>query len=109
ENKSIKKQLTIYFLLLSIIPLLVIGLVNYQLQKKDIRENLKAVNIQLVHSVSDQVQNYLFDAASSVEGVNKMYDFSQMNPMKAQVILISTAKDYSNLKQIDVYDLEGNF
>lgn len=109
KNKNIKKQLTFYFLLLSIIPILVIGIVNYQFQKIDIRKNLKAVNIQIVHSISDQVQNYLFDAASSVESMNKMYDFSKMNPMKAQVILDSTARDYSNLKQIDIYDLEGNF
>jgi len=107
KNKKIKKQLITCFLFLSVIPVLVMGIINYKIQEKDNRKNLKPVNIQLVHSVSDQVQNYLFKSASSVESLSRIYDFSKIDPGKAQVILSSTAQDYPNLKQIDIYNLEG--
>lgn len=107
-SHSIKNQLVAIILILSIVPILAVGVLNYYTSSKDIKDNIKLSNLQLAQSLSDQVDSFISSTFDILGSVTSAQDFSSIDKVQGEIILSSITKDINHILSIQVFDMEGN-
>lgn len=106
DNK-IKNQLIVMLLLLSIIPIILIGYLNYIYSNKDIKGNIKESNLHLTHALSSQVDDFVSNTGNLIDNLIKNQDFYNMSKTQGEIILSSTTKDIGHVLSIHLFENNG--
>lgn len=107
-SHSIKNQLIAIILILSVIPILIVGALNYYISSRDIKDNIKLSNLHLAQSLSDQVDSFISNAFDILGSVTSAQDFFDIDKMQGEIILSSITKDVNYILNIQIFDAEGN-
>lgn len=107
SDKKIQNQLIAIFLLISIIPILLTGYLNYKFSSTDIKNNIKTSNLHLTYALSAQVDEFMTNTMKIIENMTKTQDFYNMDKVKGEIILSSTTKDVSHILSIHLFENNG--
>ena len=106
-DSRIKNQLIGILLLLSIIPAILIGYLNYVYSNKDIKGNIKDSNLHLTHALSTQVDDFVNNTGNLIDNLVKTQDFYNKDKTQGEIILSSTTKDVGHVLSIHLFDKSG--
>ncbi|WP_165442853.1 methyl-accepting chemotaxis protein [Senegalia massiliensis] len=107
-KNSIKNQLITMVLLLSLIPIIIIGVVNYNFEKKNMIEMSKGSNLTIAKSIANQANYMVLNSFSAIETLSNSNDFSNMEERDANSLLKSVRDEISSIEDIYVIDMDGN-
>lgn len=107
-SHSIKNQLVAIILILSIIPILIVGALNYYISSKDLKDNIKLSNLHLAQSLSEQVDSFISNTFDILGSITSTQDFFGIDKVQGEIILSSITKDVNYILSIYIYDMEGN-
>lgn len=106
-NGKIKHQLIRILLLISIIPIILTGYLNYIYGSKEIKNNITDSNLHLTISLSSQVDDLVKSTGNMIYNLVKTQDFYNMNKSQGEVILSSITKEVGNILSIHLFESNG--
>ncbi|WP_352418320.1 methyl-accepting chemotaxis protein [Proteiniborus sp.] len=107
-RRKIGNQIAKVVLILAILPMLLIGIMNYFTETEKNTRSIEESNLNIAKSISSQVDaqiNGLFDVLKSLYLTN---DFFYLEENKSRAILTKITYEYDSINSIQVYDAEGN-
>lgn len=106
-NSKIKNQLIRILLLISIIPIILIGYLNYIYGCKETKNNIMDSNLHLAISLSSQVDDFVKNTGNMIDNLLKTQDFYNMSKTQGEVILSSITKDTGHVLSIHLFESDG--
>ncbi|MGF7059814.1 methyl-accepting chemotaxis protein [Brassicibacter mesophilus] len=107
-QSRIKNQIAIIVLLLTIIPILFTGFLNFYFEGKQSSDHIKEMNLNMAKSIAKQVDMYIDGSFDVLQSLSTTHDFTNMDIQKARTILISTTTNLEYINSIQIYDTKGN-
>ncbi len=107
-KRKIRNQITVIVLILAIIPILIIGLINYYTQKEDIENHTIASNEIIANSLSKQIDFFIQNSFHILNTLAATHDFINMNEQEASTNLADIVLEVEQIQTLYVIDLEGN-
>lgn len=108
KSNNIKNQLIAMVLILSLIPIIIIGLINYNFEKKNMIEMSKESNLTIAKSIAQQANSMVLSSFNAIETISKSNDFTQMETRDANSLLKSIRDEISSIDDIYILDMNGN-
>ncbi|MTI46781.1 methyl-accepting chemotaxis protein [Sporosalibacterium faouarense] len=108
KSKKIKNQFTAIVLILTILPIIAIGFINYNVQANDAEENIIASNETIAKSLSGQVELFIENSFEVLKTLANTHDFINMEGRELQRVLTNTVINVEDIQTLYVLDVEGN-
>lgn len=112
---KVKYRLMVSFLLLSIIPILILGSISYSKSNGAIRTKISTYSVQLMNQLNknisiemDKIQGYGEDIALSIEIQSMLKDFENLNDMDQYEVMSKVAEVLSQ-KLISAHQVDDVF
>lgn len=107
-KNSIKNQLIAMVLLLALIPIIIIGVINYSFEKKNMIKMTKGSNLTIAKSISNQANYMVLNSFNAIETLAMSNDFSEMEERDANSLLKNVRDEIPAIDDIYVIDMDGN-
>lgn len=106
-NRKMKNQIMIVVIILTIVPIITIGSVNYYFETKNTEESLKSSNLLIAKSLATQVDIMITKSFNILETLSKTNDFESMSEFDAVTVLNSAKNSVEQIKMLYYFDLNG--
>jgi len=105
---KIKNQLITMVLILALIPMIVVGIINYNFEKSGRIEMIKDSNLTIAKSIANQANYMITNSFSSLETLAIANNFSEMETQEATTTLMKVRDELEAVEDIYVIDNTGN-
>lgn len=108
RKHKIKNQIMAIVLILTIIPIISVGLINYYFQTKSVEESIESTNLTIAKSLAKQVDIFVLSSFDILDTLTATHDFINMSEFESLSVLNSTANKIDQIQMIYIYDMNGN-
>ncbi|MBT0654679.1 methyl-accepting chemotaxis protein, partial [Geomobilimonas luticola] len=111
--QGLQGKLLLYFLLMSLVPLLVVSIVSYQKAQKSLQNTTRDMLLDMASVIEAKVETKLGDRFDDIKAWATMPDLVEAVKTKkyaaASEKLSALVKAYDDYKVVMVFDADGNF
>ncbi|WP_425446290.1 methyl-accepting chemotaxis protein [Dethiothermospora halolimnae] len=104
---KIRTQLISIILIMTLIPIIAIGIINYNFQAKDMEKNIKETNLTLAKSLSEQIDIFMNSSYSTLQSIASSQDLMELEPSEGSMLLTNAVMDIKNILGVYVFDNSG--
>ncbi|MBS4535765.1 methyl-accepting chemotaxis protein [Clostridium sp. D2Q-14] len=105
---KIRNQLIGIVLVLALIPMLIVGIINYRFEKTNMMDMVKESNLTIAKSISNQVNYMITNSFSAVEALSLSNDFTEMEKQDIANKIRRVRDENEAIEDIYVIDTEGD-
>jgi methyl-accepting chemotaxis protein len=106
-NRSMKYQIMAIVLLLTILPVVTIGMINYYFDYKNIENNVKESNIAMAESLAYQVDIFISKSFDILETLSTAVDFNSISEFEASSTMMNIVTNVDQIKVLYIFDNKG--
>lgn len=106
-NLSLKKILIVTFILLSTLPILIVGFIALKYQSISIEREVTDKNILIAKTISDDLERFLFDSLSFLKQIAYVLENNNIITDKLDDYLLSIINNYEYFDIIRILDTNG--
>ncbi|WP_427338086.1 methyl-accepting chemotaxis protein [Caloranaerobacter sp. DY30410] len=108
RKHRIKNQIMAIVLILTIIPIVSVGLINYYSQTKSIEKSIESTNLTIAKSLAKQVDIFILSSFDILDTLTATHDFMNMSEFDCSTVLNSTVTKIDQIQMLYIYDMQGN-
>jgi PAS domain S-box-containing protein len=104
---SLKKILTINYMIVSLMPLIIVGGIFYYTFDKHLRTDLGEYNLQIAKSIAKEVEHFLDEQVSHLSQVTLFLEGNIVDPSEINSALQTVLKQYPYFDIVQIVNDEG--
>ncbi|WP_069650346.1 methyl-accepting chemotaxis protein [Caloranaerobacter ferrireducens] len=108
RKHKIKNQIMAIVLILTIIPIISVGLINYYFQTKNVEKTIESTNLTIAKSLAKQVDIFVLSSFDILDTLTATHDFINMSQFDCSTVLNSTVNKIDQIQMLYIYDMKGN-
>ncbi|KGG81220.1 hypothetical protein Y919_01555 [Caloranaerobacter azorensis H53214] len=108
RKHRIKNQIMAIVLILTIIPIISVGLINYYFQTKNVEKSIESTNLTIAKSLARQVDIFILSSFNVLDTLTAAHDFMNMSEFDCSTVLNSTVTKIDQIQMLYIYDMQGN-
>ena len=107
KNK-IRNQLIIIVLILTIIPMLAVGFINYYFEKENLTNMIKESNLTVAESIAKQSSYLISNSFNAIETLSLSNNFTEMDKQESLSLIRKVRDEIEQIEDIYIIDENGN-
>lgn len=107
-NKKIKNEITVIVLTITVLAVLSVGIINYNVQSKMVQQSINDTNLNVAIMVSNQIDTFINSTFDILQTLVSTHDFVYMDKGESSIKLNTVARNIGHINSIHIYDSNGN-
>ena len=103
-----KNQIMVAALILATLPMVLLGTINYYFESREIQNNIENSNIAIAKSLASQTDMLVNKSFDVLQTLYTSVDFNNVSKVSATNALVRTTNDVEQLKELYIFDNNGN-
>ncbi|EOD00398.1 methyl-accepting chemotaxis protein [Caldisalinibacter kiritimatiensis] len=107
-TRSMRNQIMAVVLILTILPIISIGIINYYVDNRDLQQNVEKSNIAIAKSLASQIDIFITKSFDTLETLSTSINMDNMSEFEIGNIMMTAINNVDQLKVLYIFDNNGN-